>query len=107
MFGVHLRILLAHKIATIGAIGVAGVLVLGAIYHVGSANQDRYWQVAERAEGLLARTNALQIELLQARRAEKDFLLRADLKYAERHTELDRKIRSEIEQLRRQADAAG
>ena len=107
MFGIHLRILLAHKIATIGAIGVAGVLVLGAIYHIGSSTQDRYRQVAERAQAILAQANALQIKLLEGRRAEKDFLLRSDMKYAARHTELNSAVRADVERLRQQAAAAG
>jgi methyl-accepting chemotaxis protein len=106
MFG-NRRILLTHKIAAIGAIGVLGVLVLGAIYHVGSANQDRYRLTAEQAQAILAEANALQIQLLQARRAEKDFLLRAELKYAARHAELDSAIRTNVAQLRKQAETAG
>jgi methyl-accepting chemotaxis protein len=101
------RILLTHKIATIGAIGVFGVLVLGAIYQVGFARQDHYREVAERAQAILAQANALQIQLLQGRRAEKDFLLRSELKYAVRHTELDGAIRANIAQLRQQAETAG
>src|SRR5262245_4272329 len=100
------RILLTHKIADIGAIGVLGVLVLGIIYHVGFANQDRYRLTAEQAQAIFAEANALQIQLLQARRAEKDFLLRAELKYAARHTELDGAIRTNIAQLRQQAESA-
>ena len=107
MFGIRLRILLTHKIAAIGAIGVAGVLVLGAIYHFGSSAQDRYREVAERAEAILAQANRLQIKLLEARRAEKDFLLRNELKYAQRHTALDSEIRNDIARLRQQAAAAG
>ena len=105
MFG-NRRILLAHKIVTIGAVGVVGVLLLGGIYHVGSSHQDHFRQIAERAQVILAQTNALQIKLLQARRAEKDFLLRNDLRYSARHTELDQAIRAEIEELRRQTEAA-
>ena len=107
MFGIHSRVLLTHKIAAIGAIGVIGVLVLGAIYHVGFFTQDHFRQLAERAQVTFAQANALQVKLLEGRRAEKDFLLRGDMKYAARHTELNDAIRADLERLRQQAVAAG
>src|SRR5262245_5833620 len=107
MFGIRLRILLTHKIAAIGAIGVVGVAALGAIYHVGSSIQDHYRQVAERAQATLAQANALQVKLLESRRAEKDFLLSNDMKFASRHDELNSAIRADIDRLRQQAAAAG
>ena len=64
-------------------------------------------EVAERAQAIFAQANRLQIKLLEARRAEKDFLLRSDLKYAQRHTALDSEIRVDIARLRQQAAAAG
>ena len=106
MPGVRARILLTHKIATLGAIGIIGVLLLGAIYHVGSSTQEHYLQIAERARAMLAKANAVENKLLEARRAEKDFLLRGDLTYVERHTAADSAVRADIEALRQQAAAA-
>jgi methyl-accepting chemotaxis protein len=93
---------LTHKIAAIGAVGVLGILMIGSIYLIGAANQDRYRQMADNAQATYALANGLYIKLLESRRAEKDFLLRNDMKYVERHKELDKSIRGEIDGLRRQ-----
>jgi methyl-accepting chemotaxis protein len=107
MFGIHSRIRLTHKIAAIGAVGVVGVIALGAIYHVGSSTQDYYREVAERAQAALTQASALQVKLLESRRAEKDFLLDNDMRHAERHGALNNEIRAGTEGLRQQAAAAG
>ena len=102
------RILLTHKIATIGAIGVLGVLVLGAIYHVGSANQDRYRLTAEqRASDLCSRRMRCKFKLLQSTPRRKGFpVAKRHSNTPTRHTELDSTIRANIAQLRQQAEAA-
>jgi methyl-accepting chemotaxis protein len=102
-----LRVLLAHKIAAIGAVGVVGLVVVGAIYLIGAAVQDRYRQAAADAQAISAVTGDVYVKLLESRRAEKDLLLRNDMKYVERHKALDASIIDDFETLRRQADAAG
>jgi methyl-accepting chemotaxis protein len=107
MLGIRSRIRLTHKIAAIGAVGVIGVLLLGVIYHVGSSVQERYLQTASGAQAMLAKANAIEAKLLDARRAEKDFLLRADMNYVKRHAELIGAVRADVEELKRQSAAAG
>src|SRR5215510_1799756 len=103
----RLRLLLSHKIASIGAVGVLGLVIVGAIYLIGAAVQERYRQAAVDAQTTLTLANDLYIKLLESRRAEKDFLLRSDMKYVDRRKALGQSISEGIETLRRQANAVG
>jgi methyl-accepting chemotaxis protein len=102
----HSRILLTHKIMAIGAVGVFGILVMGAIYLIGASIQERHREVAEGAQATSSLAKDLYVELLDSRRAEKDFLLRNDMKYVDRHKKLDQAVRDDIDRLRGQAVAA-
>ena len=73
------------KIASVGAIGVLGLALIGGLYMSGSWTQARYQKSAEDASALATLTNKLSIQMLQARRAEKDFLLRRDDRYVKNH----------------------
>jgi methyl-accepting chemotaxis protein len=90
------RIRLTHKIAAIGATGLVGIAIIGAIYLLGTSIQDYYRRVAGSAQSTLVLANDLYVKLLESRRAEKDFLLRSDMKYVERHNALDKSIRDEL-----------
>src|SRR5882762_7692694 len=83
-----IRVRITHKIAAIGAIGFGGLALVGAIYLTGDTTQERYRVIAADAIALSDRVDRLSRELLESRRAEKDFLLRSDEKYAQRHAEL-------------------
>src|SRR5262249_60730631 len=78
-----------------------------AIYLFGANVQDRYRQVADRSQSMLTLAGNLGVNLLENRRAEKDFLLRNDLTYVERHGNLKRTITEQIDALQQQANAAG
>src|SRR5262249_30996623 len=82
-------------------------VLVAIIYMAGARSQEHYRAVAAgaRAIGLLA--DKLAVELLQARRAEKDFLLRSDEQYVARHAELAKDIRADLDAIKQQADAAG
>ena len=71
----------SYKVGSLGAVGILGLLVIGAIYYIGSANQSRFQTAAADARSLAATTSNLLIQLLEARRHEKDFLLRKDDRY--------------------------
>jgi len=88
MSGQRIRILLTHKIAAIGAIGLLGVALVGGIYFVKSRTQNSYMLAADQTHAISSLNDSLTIKLLESRRAEKDFLLRNDLKYVERVREL-------------------
>ncbi len=107
MTAFRLRVGIVHRIAAIGATGIIGLLVIGGIYLTGHAAQDTHRGVAERARTMSAQMSRLQAGLLESRRAEKDFLLRGDDKYAQRHAELTRDIRSGLDTLRRDLGTAG
>jgi len=79
------NIRMAYKIGSLGAVGILGLLLVGVIYFVGSETQTRYQTIAAAASAVEATTNKLLIQLLQSRRHEKDFLLRKDEQYVERH----------------------
>jgi methyl-accepting chemotaxis protein len=88
---------IVHKIAAISATGILGVLILGGIYMLGSSKQEQYGRVAADAQAIAELANKLHVELLESRRAEKDFLLRSDLKYAIRHAELARAVDADFD----------
>jgi methyl-accepting chemotaxis protein len=87
-----LRIGLSHKIFAIGVVGVVGVFAAGAIYFVGAARQAHYEQIADAGATINSLAQSLDTQLLDARRAEKDFLLRQDEKSIARHAELSKAI---------------
>jgi methyl-accepting chemotaxis protein len=103
MFHLNSRILLAHKIIAIGASGLLGIIVVGAIYLIGASVQAHYRRVADDSQATLGMANELYVKLLESRRAEKDFLLRSDMKYVERHEALEKSIRADIESVRQRA----
>ena len=81
----NLRVRLVHKIAAIGAIGVAGLCVVGAIYWLGNATQEKHRLIAAQAQTIATFATKLELHSLENRRSEKDFLLRNDEKYVARH----------------------
>src|SRR3569833_1044066 len=91
---------LTHKVMAIAALGLLGLLSFGAIYLIGSTSQDASRAAAARAGAIADLNQKLAIDMLQARRAEKDFQLRRDQIYAKRHAEISAGISRELEQLR-------
>src|SRR5436190_7396211 len=102
MAAVDFRLRLTHKIAAIGALGVIGLAAVGGIYVHGNTVQEAYRLTATDARTILSLTNKLVVDLLESRRAEKDFLLRSDEKYAARHTALTKSIAADFEALQQQ-----
>ena len=74
---------LTHKITAIGAIGVVGVVLIGGMHLYGERAMAVYRDAADNARSIAELNRKIEVELLEARRAEKDFLLRNDLKKAE------------------------
>jgi methyl-accepting chemotaxis protein len=102
-FGIRVRI--THKIAAIGAIGFGGLALVGGIYLTGDATQERYRLMAADAVAISDRVDRLGRDLLESRRAEKDFLLRNDEKYAQRHADLAKSVETNFDALGRQVRA--
>jgi len=93
----HLR--LTHKIMAIGIVGLVGLLAFGAIYQIGSWSQDASRAVAGNARTISDLNKKLSMEMLEARRAEKDFQLRRDEAYSKSHAELSATIDRDFQQL--------
>jgi len=90
---------LSHKILLIGLVGFLGLAAFGAIYLVGSASQEASRTEADEARKLSSLNEKLARDLLNARRAEKDFILRRDEASSDRHASLSANIGREIDQL--------
>jgi methyl-accepting chemotaxis protein len=93
----HLR--LTHKIMAIGIVGLVGLLAFGAIYQIGSWSQDASRAIAGNARTISDLNKKLSMEMLEARRAEKDFQLRRDEAYSKSHAELSTTIDRDFQQL--------
>lgn len=74
---------LSHKITAIAIIGIAGVILVGAMHMYGESEMASYREAAENGRAIFELNGKIEIELLEGRRAEKDFLLRSDQKKAE------------------------
>ncbi|WP_322514532.1 HAMP domain-containing methyl-accepting chemotaxis protein [Rhodopseudomonas palustris] len=102
-----LRLRLSHKINSIAAVGIAGVLALGGLFMLGSASQEAARLEDERARALGDSNTLLQIAMLEQRRAEKNFMLRKDDAYVAAHQEGGKSARATVADMIRQTEAAG
>jgi methyl-accepting chemotaxis protein len=105
MSGFSLRLI--HKIAAIGIVGVAGVILVGGMHIYGESEMAAYREAAENARTIFELNGKMEIELLEGRRAEKDFLLRNDQKKAETQGEIGRVVASDITLLHGKVVAIG
>src|SRR3954452_6040335 len=91
---------LVHKITGIGIIGLAGVLLTGGIHWYGEAATAVHRDASENARSIFDLNRKIEIEMLESRRAEKDFLLRGDLKKADRQVQIGKSVAADIDALR-------
>jgi methyl-accepting chemotaxis protein len=103
----RLSIRLTHRIMAIGAIGLAGLLAFGAIYQIGGWSQDASRAVADRARAISDLNKQLSIELLEARRNEKNFQHRRDESYARDHAGVVVAVNRDFDQLQVMVQSAG
>jgi methyl-accepting chemotaxis protein len=103
----QLNIRLSHKIVAIGAIGIVGLVAIATIYMAGLRTQEHHRDVASQARAIAALTGKVAVAILETRRAEKDFLLRADETYVVRHADVTTTIRADLDALKRDSGAAG
>ena len=101
----HLR--LTHKIMAIGAVGLAGLLTFGAIYQIGSRSQDASRAAASDARTISDLNKQLSIEMLEARRNEKNFQQRRKESYAKAHADLVFVVDRDFERLQTLTQAIG
>jgi len=102
-----LSLRLTHKITAIGVIGVAGVLLIGGIHLYGESAIAVYRSTAENARTVFELNRRIEVELLEARRAEKDFLLRNDARKADSQIEISKAVTNDIDALRGKVLAIG
>ncbi|WP_339028037.1 methyl-accepting chemotaxis protein [Bradyrhizobium symbiodeficiens] len=105
MSGISIR--LTHKVMAIGLFGLIGLAAFGSIYQIGSLSQDTSRDAAESARKMSDLNQRVSQQLLEARRAEKDFQLRRDQSYAKRHAELASDIVGSFDRLASATRAAG
>jgi methyl-accepting chemotaxis protein len=98
---------LTHKIAAIGVVGVAGVILVGGIHMYGESAVAAYQDAAENARVISELNSKIEIELLEGRRAEKDFLLRNDPNKAETEIAIGKAVAADIDKLRQKVIAVG
>lgn len=91
---------LTHKITAIGILGVVGVIVVGGMHMNGESTAAVFRNANAAAQAIFQLSNKIQIELLEGRRAEKDFLLRNDRKKADNQIEIAKSVTADIEALR-------
>src|SRR5579871_1234746 len=90
---------LTHKVAAIGVIGVLGVVLVGGIHLYGENAVAVYRDAAESARTIFELNAKIEAELLEGRRAEKDFLLRNDSRKAEEQIAIAKAVIADIDRL--------
>jgi methyl-accepting chemotaxis protein len=91
---------LTHKVAAIGVIGVLGIILIGGIHLYGETAVAVYRDAAENARTIFEQNKKIEAELLEGRRAEKDFLLRNDPRKADEQIEIGKAVIADIDKLR-------
>ncbi len=104
---VRFQLRLTHKIAAIGSVGVIGLAAVGVIYQQGTWSQDSARKAAEDARAISGLTKKISIEMLEARRDEKNFLLRKQDAYVKHHAQLSGAIGRDFDDLKTMVKAAG
>ena len=104
---VRFQLRLTHKIAAIGCVGVAGLAAVGLIYQQGTWSQDAARKVAEDTRAISGLTKRISIEMLEARRDEKNFLLRKQDSYVKHHAQLSGAIGRDFDDLKTMVKSAG
>jgi len=82
------RLKVGQQIGLVGLLGILSVVAIAAVYGASSMRQAQLQEATDANAHLQRIVSSISINLLQARRAEKDFLLRQDVKYAQRMDEL-------------------
>ena len=80
----RVRIRLSRKITAIGVVGLVGLLTFGALDQFRSWQRDNARVLEEKARSIRELSRDAYIEMLQARRAEKNFLLRREQSYIQK-----------------------
>src|ERR1700750_1468865 len=104
---VRFKLRLTHNDGAIGCLRDIGLPTLGRIYQQGTWSQHSARKVAEDARAISGLTKRISIEMLEARRDEKNFLLRKQDSYVKHHAQLSGTIGRDFDQLKTMVKAAG
>src|SRR5436305_833445 len=104
---VRFQFRLTHKIAAISCVGIIGLVAVGVIYQQGTWAQEGARKVAQDARAISVLTKHISIEMLEARRDEKNFLLRKQDSYVKHHAQLSGAIGRDFDDLKTMVKAAG
>ncbi len=87
---------IVHKLALVLGILLIGFLFLTFAYYVVVAEEQAAWKKAEQTNEFVRFASRVESGMLQARRREKDFLLRDDAKYLDQHAGIVADIKKDI-----------
>jgi len=79
------RVGVSYQIGLVGLIGVIGLIVVALVYYFGSVELGAASEALAHSNASLAKLAEVKIDLLETRRAEKDFLLRRKEDYVKKH----------------------
>jgi methyl-accepting chemotaxis protein len=102
-----LSLRLTHKILAIGIVGVVGVALVGSMHLYAGAEIARYNDEAEKAQAIFELSDKIEIELLNSRRAERDFLNRNDRKKADVQKQISAAAAVDISDLQAKLQGIG
>ena len=94
------RLAINRQISLIGVLGVLGLVSVGVVSLIGKAQRATAEQEISDAAAALATLSDIRIALLEARRSEKDFLLRHKDEYAQKQSSAVVVAGNEIRRLR-------
>jgi methyl-accepting chemotaxis protein len=94
---------LKTRIFLLAPLAVIGMLLVGSIFYFGNTVEQQHRAELATIQELYALDQDIELSLLQARRAEKDFLLRSSESDALRHAEVTETVAARIELLQRLA----
>src|SRR3954463_696067 len=98
---------LTHKIMAIGVAGIAEVILVGGMHVYGESEMAIYRDTTENAQTISELSGKIEIELLEGRRAEKDFLLRNDSKKADSQINIAKAVAADVDMLHGKVVGAG
>ncbi|WP_336232269.1 methyl-accepting chemotaxis protein [Thalassospira sp. CH_XMU1458] len=93
------RMRLLYQISLIGGVALLIFIVVGAVQFIAEQQRRAAEEVAESALENKLVADAVSREFLNARRREKDFLLRMDEKYVSQHASVVQDVNAGLEQL--------
>ncbi|MBL4691809.1 MAG: HAMP domain-containing protein [Magnetovibrio sp.] len=95
----NLRVM--SQIIMISGVAVFAFITVGAVYYVSMQKMEAAMEDATHIREGKDLIDELSYDFLNARRAEKDFLLRLNVKYTKKHAEIVAETKPQIEELRK------